>query len=129
MIRRRAEFVILAAIAVSAPAQADVVISSAATQNMSCSAGVCSPTATDAVLNVTDLENMLWEDVTVTTAGSGDVQANNIIISARLAGAWATVLSLDAYESIVVQSKIGLENTGGLSFTTNDGGSGGALWM
>ena len=26
---------------------------------MSCSAGVCAPTATDAVLNVTDLENLL----------------------------------------------------------------------
>ena len=35
--------------ACAAPAFADVVISKDATQNMSCSNGVCMPTATDAV--------------------------------------------------------------------------------
>jgi hypothetical protein len=40
-------------------AWADVTISSDATQNMSCSGGVCQPTASDAVLNVGDLETLL----------------------------------------------------------------------
>ena len=53
---------ILAAVLITttiASASADVTISAAATQNMTCTAGVCAPTASDAVLNVTDLENML----------------------------------------------------------------------
>jgi hypothetical protein len=38
-------------------ARADVTISSDPTQDMSCSDGVCQPTASDAVLNVGDLEH------------------------------------------------------------------------
>src|ERR1700722_10279545 len=63
----------LAALAVMTPinvAKADVLISSAPTSNMSCSAGVCVPTASDAVLNATDLENLLAAgNIKVTTTG------------------------------------------------------------
>jgi hypothetical protein len=63
---------------------AAVTISSDATQDMVCSAGVCSPTATDAVLNVSDLENLLASGgVSVTTTGSG-VQAGDIEVAAAL---------------------------------------------
>ena len=55
MIIKRTALAVLAAIAASAPAGADVTISTAATQNMTCSGGVCVPTATDAVLNVVRL--------------------------------------------------------------------------
>src|SRR5947199_7833487 len=54
-------------------AQASVEITAGATKNMSCSAGVCSPTAKKAVLNVNDLTNMLAAgDVKITT-GAGAV--------------------------------------------------------
>jgi hypothetical protein len=49
----------LAAIALSGPAHAAVVISTAATQNMNCAGGTCTPTATKAVLNASDLESYL----------------------------------------------------------------------
>ena len=56
-------------------AYADVVISTQATQNMTCSGGVCAPTAAGAVLNRSDLATPLAAGhVTVTTTGSG-VQA------------------------------------------------------
>jgi len=40
-------------------AHAAVIVSSAATKNMDCSGGVCTPTAAKAVLNVNDLAGML----------------------------------------------------------------------
>ena len=107
-------------------ALADVTISSDATQNMSCSNGVCAPTASDAVLNVNDLETLLASgSVTVTTTGSG-VQANNIGVAANLG--WSTnALTLDAYKSISANAPITVRNGSGLSILTNDGGSGGEL--
>jgi len=76
----------------SSTAHADVTISSAATQKMSCSSGVCMPTASSAVLNVTDLENLLASgSVKVTTTGSS-VQADNIDMDAALA--WSSQIRL-----------------------------------
>jgi len=61
-------------------AEAAVTISTAATQNMSCAGGVCTPTSADAVLNVTDLETLLAAgNLKVTTTGSG-VQAEDIVV-------------------------------------------------
>ncbi|HEY5048225.1 MAG TPA: hypothetical protein VII49_09415, partial [Rhizomicrobium sp.] len=78
----------------AAGAHADVTISSAQTQNMSCSGGVCTPTAKDAVLNVTDLTNLLASgNVEVTTTGSG-VQANNIDVNAAFGWSSTSALSL-----------------------------------
>ncbi|HEX4078445.1 MAG TPA: hypothetical protein VHX61_06185, partial [Rhizomicrobium sp.] len=101
------------------PAQADVVVSSAATQDMSCSNGVCAPTATDAVLNVSDLETMLASgNVEVTTTGSGKVQANNIDVDAALSWSTANMLSLDAFNAITVNRKISVAGLGGLTLNT-----------
>src|SRR3954468_13952952 len=48
-----------------------IVISNDPTENMNCSASVCTPTDYNAVLNVTDLENLLAaSDVAVNTAFS-----------------------------------------------------------
>jgi hypothetical protein len=120
--------VIAAALALAAPgAHADVVISSAATQNMTCSAGVCAPTAADAVLNVGDLESLLASGNTeVTTTGSG-VQAGNVALDAKLSWSAASMLELDAYQSIAVQQPVSVMGSGGLTIRTNDGGSGGAF--
>ncbi len=107
-------------------ARADVTISSGATQNMSCSGGVCQPTAADAVLNVADLENLLASgNVKVSTTGSG-VQAGNIDVTAKLG--WSkNALTLDSYQSLNVTAPVTIKGKSGLSILTNDGGSGGEL--
>jgi hypothetical protein len=110
-----------------ASAKAAVVISSAQTQDVSCSGGICTPTATDAVLNVSELETMLISgNVTVTSTGSG-VQADDIDLNAALAWSSQNVLSLDAYRSVTISKNVLVTGSGGLSLTTNDGGSGGSF--
>jgi hypothetical protein len=108
-------------------ARANVVVSSGVTENMSCSAGVCSPTAVDAVLNVNDLENLLASgDVDVTTNGA-DVQADSIEIDAPISWAQDSSLTLDAYVSVLVNKRLAVAGPGSLSITTNDGGAQGVL--
>src|SRR5215469_16043219 len=82
--------------------EAAVTISNAATQNMSCSAGVCEPTAANAVLNTGDLETMLASgNATVTTTGSG-VEANDITVSAGFSWSTSNTLALVANRAIAV---------------------------
>jgi hypothetical protein len=96
----------------AAAAHADVVISSDATQNMACSAGVCAPTSTDAVLNVGDLETLLASgNVTVTTTGSG-VQANNIDLDAAFTSPDSTSLTLEAHNAITVDTAVSIGSGG-----------------
>jgi len=110
-------------------AQATVEISSKATKDMSCSGGVCAPTATNAVLNAGDLETMLASgNVTVTTTNS-KVQADNIEVADALTWSGSTTLSLSAYDSISVNSGVSVKGQGGMSLTTNDGGKNGTLWF
>jgi The GLUG motif len=105
----------------AAPAEARLTISSAPTKNMTCSAGVCSPTQTTAVLNVADLKRMLKSrNMTVTTTGSGSVQANDIVVATALAWSSANTLTLTALQNITVISPISVTGKGGL--TLNDGG-------
>lgn len=94
---------------------------------MSCSGGVCAPTAHDAVLNVADLEKLLSSGATtVTTAGSG-VQANDIVITAALTWTRPNTLTLDAYRSIDVESAVSVKAGTNLNLETDDGGTGGSL--
>jgi hypothetical protein len=87
-------------------ASANLSISSAATENMSCSDGICAPTAAKAVLNVTDLENLLSAgNMTVTTTGSG-VQAGDIQIDGPLTWSTGSTLTLDAYDSMPVEQPV-----------------------
>jgi len=91
---------------------------------MICSNGVGAPTATDTVLNMGDLEDLLASgSVEVTTTGSG-VQANNIDVDAPLSWSSAHALALDAYESIAVGTKVSVQDRGGPTLMTKDGGSG-----
>lgn len=102
-------------------AEANLNISGAATKNMSCSGGVCSPTATDAVLNVGDLETMLASgNTTVTTTGSG-TQANNIMIYAPLSWSATSTLTLDAKNTITVYDPVSVAGMSGLVLTDNGG--------
>ena len=116
---------VLAAAAISsAPARADVKISDKPTQNMSCAAGVCTATANKAVLNVSDLANMLASgDVEVRTGGV----AKDIEIDAALGWASSQRLTLTADRSLIVNKPVTVTGTGALTVTTNDGGTGGDL--
>ena len=105
-------------------ASADVAISSDPTQNMTCSAGVCSPIDTPAVLNVTDLTNML---------ASGDVEVTNvkqklrrthylgdIAILAPINWASSQKLTLLPYRhQIIISGSITVMGEGGLVFGSN----------
>jgi hypothetical protein len=113
-------FVLLAA----NPAHAAVNISSAATKNMSCSAGVCTPTAKKAVLNVGDLTNMLAAgDVKVTTG------AGAIVIEVTAPFSWTSTsrLTLDSSTSVSFKAPVTVAGQGAVSIVTNDGGTGGDL--
>jgi hypothetical protein len=108
-------------------AQATLAISSAATQNITCSGNICSPTAKNAILNAKDLEKLLASGgVTVTTTGSG-VEATNLSIAAGVSWSNHSSLALEAFESISVEKAISVNRRGGLSLLTNNGGSDGTL--
>jgi hypothetical protein len=115
---------VVALLAFASAAQASVTISTSATSNMNCSAGVCSPTAKKAVLNVTDLANMLaTEDVKITT-GNGVVT-----ISVFAPFSWTSKhrLTLDANYNVTFQAPVTVAGRGAVSIVTNDGGTGGDL--
>jgi len=119
MIRRVAMSLGATLAAMALPAAAAVNISTAPTQNMACSAGVCTPTARRATLNVGDLENLLASsDVTVNT-GAG---ALTIGIAAPLAWASAHRLTLDADLNVNVKAHVAVEGTGGLTIVNGSGG-------
>jgi len=64
---------VVAILGAFAPARAQITISTSPTGNMSCSGGVCAPTAADGNLNTSDLENYLASgSLEVTTTGSED---------------------------------------------------------
>jgi hypothetical protein len=94
------------------PAKAIVVISAQWTQNMNCSGGLCTPTATVASLNVTDLQSLLASADTTVVAGSN---ASDIAIVAALTWPTAYRLTLDAYRSIAVWAPVVVTGHGKLS--------------
>jgi hypothetical protein len=102
--------------------QAAVEISAKPTQNMSCTAGVCSPTAKKAVLNVIDLAGMLAGGDVKITSGS---LAQDIVIDAALSWTSTGMLTLDAYRAITFNKAVVVAGVGGLTITTNDGGTDG----
>jgi hypothetical protein len=108
---------------------AAVTISTAATSNMSCVSGVCTPTAANAVLNVSDLTTMLGSGNVQVNTGSGSLaqQVEDIVVAASFNWASANSLTLDAYRSITFGQPVAVDGTSAVSLVTNDGGSGGAL--
>jgi hypothetical protein len=105
MIYTRAVFMDL--MAAAAPCSAAVTISTAATQNMNCSGGTCTPTATKAVLNAGDLQNYLFQfgNVRAMTTGSG-VEAKDIVVDAPFATPDSTSLTLEAHDAITVNAAV-----------------------
>ena len=118
-----------AALLAAAPADAAVTISTAATSNMSCASGVCTPTSHVAVLNAAELQNLLASGNVKVTTGAGHLASvtKNIVLDAPLGWASAHGLTLDAYQSITIDKPVADNGAGALTLTTNDGGSGGAL--
>jgi hypothetical protein len=109
---------------VTGGAQASLVISSAATRHVTCNTGVCTATAAHAILNVTDLQNLLATSaIKVVSDGS----ANDIDVAAALTWASANALTLDGYRSITITQPVSVAGPGALALLTNDGGTGGAL--
>jgi len=106
-------------------AQAAVAISSDATQNMSCSAGVCTATAPSAVLSVSDLESLLASSsLKVSTGGS---LANDIRVSAAITWTSSSKLTLYAYRNVAIDKPISVEGSGGLDLESNRGSGAGYL--
>lgn len=114
--------VAMAALLATTSTQASVEINANPTKNMNCSAGVCAPTAKNAVLNTTDLANMLaTSDVKVVT-GSGAV---TITVSGSFSWTSAHRLTLDANLNVSFRSPVEVAGQGAVTIVTNDGGTGG----
>ena len=108
----------------AASAQASVEINSSPTKHMKCSAGVCAPTGKKAVLNATDLANMLATgDVKVVT-GNGAV---TITVSGPFSWTSTHRLTLDANETVSFRAPVEVAGQGAVTIITNDGSSGGDL--
>ena len=116
--------VAMAALLATTATQASVEINANPTKNMNCSAGVCAPTAKNAVLNTTDLANMLaTSDVKVMT-GSGAV---TITVSGSFSWTSAHRLTLDANLNVSFRAPVEVAGQGAVTIVTNDGGTDGDL--
>ena len=111
------------ACALTTAAQAAVTISNDATKNMTCTAGVCTPTGGNANLNVGELQSMLASS-DVTVKSSATVPTLGVLDAVTWDNSHR--LTLDAYQSVHIRASIGVQGTNsGLTLITNDGGTGG----
>jgi len=114
----------IASLGLASTANAALVVSTNATKNVSCSAGVCTATALHAVLNVGSLQTLLASGSVKLVSGS---VAGDIDVIASLTWASNNGLTLDAYHSIEISQPVAVSGSGPLTLTNNDGGSNGAL--
>jgi len=106
------------------PSASALLISSGATTDVTCLNGTCKATASDAVLNVGELQTLLASGNVTVTTGS---QSDDIKVTAALSWAAGSTLALDARHSIVIDAPVADNGPGALSLKTNEGGSGGFL--
>ena len=124
MIGKLSTLLAMSAVLFASRAQADLNISKKPTQNMSCSGGLCTATAKNAILNVDDLTDMLATgDLTVKFGGG----ALAIQISDGFSWTSTSRLTLDANTSIGVHKPVIVAGNGALTIAYDDGGSGGDL--
>src|ERR1700691_1561765 len=129
-ITRRRTLLCMALLCMVNAVGAAVTISTAATKNITCNAaGTCTPTKKSAVLNATDLMNLLATSSVDINTGLAVLAAetSNIVIDAPITWSSASTLTLDAYQSVTVNHPVADAGSGGISIITNDGGSGGIL--
>ena len=118
--------VLVSAAAFSASVFGAVTISSEATTNVNCAVGVCTATAATAVLNVDELQSLLASASVQITAGP---LAQDIVFSVPFSWTSRQTLTLDSYHSIEIDQPMTATGRGGLTLTTNDGGTGGTLFF
>jgi hypothetical protein len=95
-----ASFVMVCA---SMPAQADLSIAKAPTQNVTCNGPNCAATAPTAVLNIADLRHLLAKNPAVSV---GARNANNITVDAALTWTSSASLTLVSNGSLIVNRPI-----------------------
>jgi hypothetical protein len=120
----KAALVAASLIITTSQASGALLVSANPTQNVACSAGVCTASASHAVLNVADLANML--NVSNVILRSGSV-ALDIRVGQPFSWLSAYSLTLDAYRTIHVGRPLVDAGSAPLILMTNDGGSGGTL--
>jgi hypothetical protein len=103
-------------------AHAALVVSTGANSKVRCASGTCTATAADAVLNITKVRRLLRAGDLTIASGS---KAKDIVFDATLNWTSASRLTLDANRAIVVDQPLTAQGTGGVTLTTNDGGTGG----
>jgi hypothetical protein len=113
----------LAALGIAPAAHAALAISTDATSNVTCSAGTCTATTHDSVLNVVDLKTLLH---------AGDVRvaggpAHAIVVGAPLSWTQASRLTLVSRTAITVSQPVVVEGPGAVALTTIDDKSVGAV--
>jgi hypothetical protein len=106
----------LALVAAAPAAHASLAISAAPTNNVTCSGGTCTATATDAVLNANDLKAFLHRSDVRVDAGP----AGAIAVNAALGWAQATRLTLVTNGAITVAQPVVVAGHGGVTLTTGD---------
>ena len=105
-------------------AQAEVSINSDRTHNMTCSGGVCAPTAKKANLNVKDLEKLLKSSDIEVITGAG---TKTIGVDVPLTWTGKHRLTLDAIYRVEIKAPVSVAGPGALTIVYNDGGTGGDL--
>lgn len=96
-------------------AHAALVISSGATQNVTCTPGKCSSTAADAVLNADALAAMLAQGSVAVKAQAG---AQTIAVTAPLSWASQSALVLKAELDVDIKAAVAVQGTGGINVAT-----------
>ena len=113
----------LALAAVASTAHASLAISTAPTSNVTCSGGTCTATATDAVLNATDLKTFLHHGDVRVDAGPADT----IAVNATLNWPQASRLTLSANTGLAITQPIVVSGHGAVTMTTTGDTSSGAV--
>lgn len=98
------------------PASAALRISSAPTQEVACAAGVCTATAKEATLNVSDLTSML---ATADLSVESGKLAKSIVVAAHLNLTGANTLTLDSVRAILVERPVDMDGPGRLALKFN----------
>ncbi|MBV9571232.1 MAG: hypothetical protein JO056_08330 [Alphaproteobacteria bacterium] len=101
-------------------------VSNKPTHDVSCVSKVCSPTAQNANLNVSELTNMLASSDTTLKSGNGAI---DIQMRDRFSWKSANRLGLDAAHSIEFYEPITVAGKGALTISYNERGSGGDLYF
>jgi hypothetical protein len=94
------------------PASADLSIAKRVTKNVSCTGGSCVATSRNAVMNVTDLQNLLASQPTVSLDAG---PAKNIAVNAALTWTSANALSLKAKGEVAFDKPVTVAGNGGVS--------------